>query len=33
MGAIANVANAEPWCLRHIEQWQCDIAVNGPAIS
>src|SRR6185503_2220916 len=31
--AATNVANGAPCCLRHIEQWQCIIAVNGPSSS
>jgi hypothetical protein len=29
-GAPTKVANAAPWCLRHIEQWQWTIMLNGP---
>src|SRR5262249_16245628 len=29
----AKVANGAPWCLRHIEQWQCMRFWSGPSIS
>ena len=32
-GAATQVANGVPWCLRHIEQWQCSRSTNGPSIS
>jgi hypothetical protein len=32
-GVNAYVANGAPWCLRHIEQWQCIIIVSGASIS